>query len=377
MSCDLSWNATSFTEFAHTGSFKVLTFPKVGEIDMRTYTNRSIYIEIWGHWMYGVGDEQARKIFTGMTTGSNVEIVAGKEVINFQIMDYMNVLEGVKFVLSPYYDGMKASKAVRDIVRQTGLSDASIFSGSSNISNANDDPSEYGLPFTNPFEQPQFRFKTGSSLKEAVLKIAELDLKTVFFDTEGNFHYDPIPGGIFNNLDTTPVAEFVSSPNDTDDPTLVAWNMVSFGRGINDVYNVIQVNTVDKATGNPIITGVTYNASIFNPKAEGYLGFRKLLIMQDAAIGSVDAANKYLDTYRNRVTKPPITFKFETFGRSDLKPLAIITLDGQKARIMNISMRSDAATPTWWMSFECEWFDAAQQKSDSPAVTNPGGNPDF
>lgn len=377
LSCDLSWNATSFTEFSYTGNIRALNFPRKGNVDFREYSNRSTYVEISARWQTGVGNNEFSKIFTGMTVGSNVENTVGQEVVSFQLIDYMNAMDGVKFVLSPYYDGMKASRAVRDIVRQSGLSDSKIYSGDSLISNLGDDPTEYGLPFVNPFEQPQFCFKTGSPLKAAILKIAELDLKTIYFDTDGNFHYDPIPGGIFNDGDTTAILDFVSSPKDTDDPTLVVWNMVSFGRGINDVYNVIQVNTVDKISGQPIITGVTYPPSIFNPSAEGYLGFRKHLIIQDPAIGGVDSANKYLDTYRSRVTKPPITFKFETFGRADIKPLAIITLDGQKARVMNISTRGEASSATWWMNVECEWFDAASQKEDSPAITNPGGNPDL
>jgi hypothetical protein len=50
-----------------------------------------------------------------------------------------------------------------------------------------------------------------------------------------------------------------------------------------------------------------------------------------------------------------LTFRFETFGYAGLKPLDIVTLDGQKARIVNISMRFTAPND-FWMNVEAEWF---------------------
>lgn len=357
LSCDLTWSASSFTEFSHTGSLRLLMRPPTQVPIPESYTNRALYLTIDAYWQNGQenGDKQTR-IFTGMTVGSSIEQTAETDIMVLQIEDYMNALEGCKFVLSPYYDGMVAKLAVKDIVRQLGLPSDNIMSGSNQITDA-DDPLDYGLPFNNPFEQPQFRFKMGSSLKSGVLKIAELDLKSVFFDEFGNFHYDSIPGGIFASEDSTPVEDFVTSPKNGD-AMRVVWNTFSSGRHINDVFNVISVGTVDKKTGQPIYIGDAFEDSIFNPGAEGYLGFRKHLIINDPAIGSAPAAGRYLTTYANRVTIPPYTFKFETFGRAGLRPLSIVTIDGAPARIMNISMHADAKENNWWMNLECEWFDS-------------------
>lgn len=373
LSCDMSWNASSYNELNHTGTLKILNRPRVGEgIDYKGITNRAVYFSISAWWDGGLGHDpegDGRKIFEGMSVGATVDTQAEKEVVTLKLEDYMNALHGGKFVLSPYYDGMKAVAAVHDIVRQIGLSEDRILTGDTQINQAPNDPQGFGLPFTG-FDAPQFRFPDGSSYKEAVLKIAQLDGKTCYFDTQGRFHYDPVPGGITGSQNYTTQASFFSSPRQTDTMKHVCWNMTSFTRAINDVYNVIQVSTVDKITGDPIHVGDVNDAALHDPNAEGYLGYRKHLMIREAALGGYGPAASYLATYRDKIFIPPLTVRFEIYGYSGLKPLDVITVDGTPVRIMNISRHISAQENMYWMNIEGEWFFGGAGKWQSPTINN-------
>lgn len=380
MSIDLSWNATSYNEMNQSGTLRVLNRPS-GLMDYRSITNRATYLRIEAWFELGVGYDPARvgksrQIFEGMIVGATVETKAENEIVVFKIEDYMNALQGGKFVLSPYYDGMKSSLAVRDIVQQLGLPDPKILTGDTQIIKANL-ANDFGLPLSNPLEEPKFRFPDGSSYKDGILKIARLDFKTIYFDNLGRFHYDVMPGGIFGDGAVNVVEQFWSSPiegnNWGEDLRRQTWNMISFTRLINDVYNVIQVTGVEKRLLARITGASAYKAGIFNPKAEGYLGYRKHLFIAIPALGSVDAVFRYLDNYRRRVFIPPLTARFEIYGWSGLKPLDIIEVDGQKLRIMNISTRINAAENMYWMNIEGEWFFSAGKGMDPNLLPEGAG----
>lgn len=374
MSLDLTWNSTSYNELNHTGSLKVLNRPSAFGEDFRNYTNRHVYFRISAWWEGGAGHDPGsdnRQVFEGMSVGATVDTAVDKETVTFKLEDYMNALEGGKFILSPFYDGMKASKAVRDIVKQAGVPDGNILIGNTPISSAPNDPDEFGLPFSNPLDEPQFRFKDGSSYKSAVVKIASIDGKTVYFDQKGKFHYDPIPGGIFGDQNTSPVVQFYSTPRTAPAGKYICWNSTSFSRAVNDTYNVLQVKSIDRDTGSLISLADANEPALHDPGAEGYLGYRKHLLIAEPALGSVAAAGKYFHTYRTRIFIPPLTVRFETFGYPGLKPLDCISLDGQKVRVTNISMKFDAEQNQFWMNVEGEWFFAAQSKWGSPNLT-PG-----
>lgn len=374
LSCELTNNSTSYNELSHTGTLKVLNKPrKAGGIDYRGYMNRAVYIRISGWWENGAGHDPGadeRTIFEGMSIGATVDTQRERETVTFKLEDYMNALEGGKFILSPYYDGMSAPLAVRDIAKQLGIAEEKILSGDSQIKGS-DQSKSFVLPFNNPFEEPQFRFKDGSSYKAAVVRIAVLDGKVVYFDNKGNFHYDPIPGGIFGDENTTPKVDFFTSVSAAPSAKQVAWNVSSFSRQINDTYNVLQVSTIDKDTGGIVTIADANEAAIFDPTAEGYLGYRKHLIIKEPSLGSVSAAGRYFQNYRERIFIPPLTVRFETYGYSGLKPLDTITLDGQKMRILNLQLHLDAKENQYWMNIEGEWFFSAG-KWQNPAVAGAG-----
>jgi len=378
MTLELSWNATSYQEFSHTGTLKMLNNKQNG-IDYRQFTNRAMYIRIYAWWEVassGKGPADPANtiapVFEGLCTSSDRNTVAERETVTFKLEDYMNVLHGVKFNLCPFYDGMKAALAVRDIVMQTGLPNDKIYFDDVLISNAAL-KDEFGLPFANPFEEPQCRFKNGTSLKEGILDIAKRDFKTVYFDQFGNFHYDDMPGALYNTRAFTVKANFFTSLLKGGSPRDQVFNSVSLSRLINDVYNSISIQTVSRLTNARLVLGTSYRAGMFDPNAEGYLGYPKRLFLNDAMLGGVDALGRYVDTLRRRVFIAPLTARFETYGRAGIKPLDVITLDGQIMRIMNISMNFDSSQNQWWMNVEGEWQFAAANKDES--ILPPQGNP--
>ena len=210
------------------------------------------------------------------------------------------------------------------------------------------------------------------------MNIAKMDFKCVYFDRFGRFHYDTMPGGLFVNKAFTIKEKFWSSQitaaasGDVITPDKlkkIVWNSVSFSRLINDVYNVIQVSSVTKRLQAKVSVGSAYKAGIFDPNAEGYLGYRKHLMIAEPALGSIDAVGRYIENYRRRVFIPPLTAKFETYGYTGLQPLDIIELDGQKLRILNISSRISATENIYFMNIEGEWFFSAG-KDEDPALVN-------
>ena len=365
LSCDLNWNATSLNELSHNGTLKVRNNPgRVFGGDYTQYANRANYIQISAWWEGGAGfdpGEGNRQVFYGYTTGATIETKVDLQTVTFKIEDFMACLEGCKFVCSPFYDGMKASLAVKDIVRQLGMADSMILAGNTPISTSTTTADEFGLGAAlEPLTEPSFRFKDGSSLKAAIVK-------TVYFDPQGNFHYDPIAGGIIGNQNTTVVANFFSSARKANVGSEIAWSMVSSSRAINDTYNVLQVKTIDKATGSVMTLADAYNPGMSDPGAEGYLGYRKHLMIMDPVIGSAASLQTYFDTYRNIVFLPPLTVKFETYGHSGIKALDIVTLDGQKLRIMNISYKINPPNE-FWMNIEGEWFFSVASDTSTPAT---------
>lgn len=363
MSVDLSHNSTSLNEINHSGTIKVLNRPKGQNstgTDYNGFMDRAIYFKIFAYWDDGVGHDpggEDRQIFEGMSVEATVETVAEREVVVFKVEDYMNALEGGKFVLSPYYDGMSARAAIRDIAKIAGLPDSRILADDTPIpANPPPDPKEYGLPFANPFQDPQFRFKDGSSYKSAMSKIATLDGKTICFDHKGRFHYDTIAGGLAGSANATAKVEFFSSPKDAPEGKNCVWNVRSFSRKVNDTYNVIQVSTVDRDTGAAIHIAEANEAAIHDPGATGYLGYRKHLMIREPALGGFEAAARYFATYREIIFKPPLTARMETYGYSGLRPLDVIKIDGQLMRVLNISSHMSAQENAFWMNIEGEWF---------------------
>ncbi len=379
MDINLTWNAVSYNEIIQSGTINVLN-RKVQDPDnpkqiihYDNYMNRAVYIRIEAWWTNGAGHDPGpgnRQIFEGLTVSAELTKRAENEIVSFKIEDYMNALEGSKFVLSPWYDGMKITLAARDIAISTGLSDNRIYAddqpvyvnGQLNVNLVGDT----SLPIDpDPFRNSRYRFKTGSSFKAALVQFAKFDFKCIYFDTHGRFHFDTVPGGLLFNGPATIVEKFWTSPilaqqggDVLDIPHLkkLAFNSFTYTRKINDVYNVIQLTTVGKSTLDKLTIATAYKAGIFNSNAEGFLGYRKHAIIIDAAYGGMSELITAMNNYASRFFLPPQSYKFEIYGYSGIKPLDKIMLDGNPIRIMNVNIKLNAKENDYKMNIEGEWL---------------------
>jgi len=62
------------------------------------------------------------------------------------------------------------------------------------------------------------------------------------------------------------------------------------------------------------------------------------------------AVHKYSVFFR-----PYVEYKFETYGLP-LRANDIIQINGETARVMNVSHEFDASTNRWWMNVECKRY---------------------
>jgi len=278
----------------------------------------------------------------------------------------------MKFRLSPTYDAMKISLAIADIVKMTGLGENKIYFDDKPMREANVS-NDYVLPFLNPYDEPKFKFPDGTSLKEAILKFAKIDWKAVLFDPYGNFHLSSIPGGPLGDAKYTVTEAFTT--NNIKFPFNMIWNQYRSSRITKDVVNGISIVTVDKQDPSIVYVVQDFNkAGIEDPSSEGYLGFEKLMIIREAAIGSMEAARKQLNTYKDRLYMPPFTNSFEAYGRPTMIPLKIVTVNDQPVRILNINTRINAQENIYWQSMEGEWMFFIG-KGQSPEISpKTGGN---
>jgi len=370
LSLQLSYNANTYNEVTQTGTLKmlnpmVINKPRGGRLcdngvkDYQTFMNRAVYVKIGCHFENGQGLDGTQEndwLFEGMTVGSEIAYEAGRQIIVFKLSDYMNVLEHTKFELCPYYDGMVAKYVVKDIVETTGFPTNRIRTGKLPISSTPNMANDYVLPYVDLRTEPQFKYADGSSYKEGIMKVAKMDFKTVFFDRFGNFHYDQAPD-ILGGGSPAPKVRFFTNPRNAPTHHQIAFNSATLGRAVNDVYNIIRVDSIDRILQIRVTANSRYEAGISNPLAVGYLGFRKMLLVREPALGSVKAVYKYAQSFQRKMHIPPKTIRFECFGRYDLQPMDIVALDNQRVRVMNISHEILAAENKFWMTIDGEWFE--------------------
>jgi len=382
MSIDLSWNSTGPGEVTCSGSMKLLANPRTSDSgpesmpDLMDLTKRISYITIDVERSNSVipdgpksirtnpkGGEADQRIFTGCIVGVDVQEEPGKTILNCKIEDYMWVLQAVKFNLSPWYDGMFYNYAVADMVAQTGLpydrmrmNDTSLIPVS-----GSDGPDMNEMPClacANMFEQPNFRFKDGDSIKDGISKIAKLNWSIFYFDQWGNFRYDDMPWGMCGNKPGTVQMNFFTGDDEKWQPENLVWNSFSKSYDLKNFYNAIQIITVSKVIPSLYIMFQDINRdSIEEPFTKGYIGFPKAMRQKEALFERTDSVMGYFNDLKDVLYLPPRTIRFETYGRVGLRPATVVNVDGEPWRMMNINLKLDASKNEFWASVEGEWFD--------------------
>lgn len=348
---------------------------------------------------------------SGIAINATLEKSVNKLYINFTVKDYSYILNSQLIANSPFFDAVSDAVAVYELCRlahfdddqepkrgidrrplgylQKVITDPNLaqcqsfrYNGEECIYRLYDLPGSYS-----DFANPSVHFQNGENYWSAIQKIAKLAAKVVYFDRWGvlKFENSPAIEAAFNTGETqvfNPKFQFVSTPfpvrsnggpGSTSDDRFIfnpnqhsshqVWEVITYSRSVEDCINQIVLFTASndilledgKRTGGFIIEGYTFFEQIFNPAAEGFLGFRKPFYQSNGLFGGIEGVRIGLQHYA-KMKYPPAQVSFQTYGVPGLKPLDIITLDDNLFYITEIAHELDPTTNKWWMNVSGEWL---------------------
>ena len=100
--------------------------------------------------------------------------------------------------------------------------------------------------------------------------------------------------------------------------------------------------------------------TIENPETSGFIGYQKTFFQAESMFGSkeaqISAMNKYAVMF-----KPIVSVKFETYGLP-MRATDVISIDDEVVRVIKVDHNFDAAKNQWWMTVDCQRFQAIDAK---------------
>ena len=294
-------------------------------------------------------DNKLVKTFTGVVTNFSTNNTPGKEILTLQCEDYMHVLNNFFIVNSPFYDGMVAFYALQELASRPGILQ---------IQNDwdGDSQDDYYLPSGYSFSKPVYHFPSTNKIFDCMIKIVKMYQAFMYFDAEGALHITHLPGGLFSTgSGSSPVFAFYSNPDLSNaDASEVILGERAIDFNYDATVNSISLLTVDRNTRNVIIYGLGGGSTIV---------FNKFALIDEGALGDLDAAKLWVSQLAQRLFFPIIKTRFRTTGsnsaigeNSSLFPLDFISVDGQPFRLMSIKRSYNAETNDFNNSYEAEWL---------------------
>lgn len=353
---------------------------------------------------------------TGIAFGGEFERSVNKMFMNIKIKDYMEVFRKQYMFNSPFFDGVMDTLAVYEIAKLAGFDDdpnppptkldrrplsflSKVMHHPDWVTYAHNGVKSQVRPYRLPagyadLSNPTMRFQNGETYDSCLKKITQLAGKTIYFDQYGVLKYENNPAyeAAFAPPGTSassfvPIYRFVTSPlvnippstsdgggsylndgfvfNPKADAARLVYNVIRYGRAVEDCINTIVLMTASKdifgvedvehAVGGYIVEGHTFMDQIWDPTAEGFLGFRKAFYQSNGVFGGLQELRKTLLHYA-KMKYPPTYVTFETYGIPGLKALDIVTLDNELFYITDISHEINPQENKWWMTIQGEWF---------------------
>lgn len=335
---DVSRFVISVSESASTSDYfsvkrnaTVVLYNKGGEFDGLKNKQAGVQIS-WG-W-----NSPERQTFTGVVISAKTSEVPGKETIELSCEDYMYILRKTPIVNSPFYDGMIAYYAIKDLAERAG-----ILSFRKNWFENGD----YYLPAGYAFSKPAVRFPGKQSIFECMMYMVKRFEAFIFFDGYGALNVSKLPGGLFSESDGSSVAaDFFKDPA-AGRNTIVGEKGSEYN--FDSTVNVISVLTVDRDTRNTIVFNKT--------NSDGTIPFRKVAFIDQPAYGELGVAKDHVEELSKRVFKPIRKISFKTPGQISVADVFdFITVDGEKFRLTGCSRSYDAATNDFLSEFNAEWL---------------------
>jgi hypothetical protein len=213
---------------------------------------------------------------------------------------------------------MIAVYAIKDLAKKAGINQFSIDWNSSD---------DYFLPSGYTFTAPAVKFEANRTILDCIVELAQRFTAYVYFDENGQFHINYLPGGMLSNVVPSSVAaSFVTDPSSTG---IIVLGSKTIDVTLDDTLNHMTATTVDRNNLNIIVEGK--NAT------RDYLLFDKGAFMDQAAFGGQVELKTYMNDLAARVFKPIRKTSFKTVGDGTIiHPLDFITLDGVLFRLISV-----------------------------------------
>lgn len=375
---------------------------------------------------------------TGLSHGGSINVKNNIIEFSFKIHDYKKILNDQYLFNSPFFDANSDVSAVHTLAQLAGFkTDTNQVS-----SGINRFPLSYLTKIIKEEErngginkyifhngektrftsfalpgsyadvvQPAMKFENGKTIIQAIQEIAELSAKTFYFDRWGVIRFEYIPSVLAAFLGKDdyidPVMRFTTSPFSRRaaggqgseasslfifDPKQHAahqvFNAATYSRSVEDCITHISIfsagtDLIRDAEGRPlggfISEGYTFYDQLYNPNAEGFIGYRKPGVNMNGLYGGIQEVRQALKTYA-KMKYPPVEMSFECYGVPGLKALDIVTLDNNLLWIKSIKHEITPSENKWWMTIEGEWYKPFKgdidflQRSDDPIYPSTKGN---
>lgn len=339
------------------------------------------------------------KMFTGLCQGGSISYEYGKTMMTCKLEDYNVVLKNMLFFNSPWFDAMKDSVAIGEILKMAGFRDQgkydpgsllrglsySAISGSDQLFFSHFDGrvfknKNFGLPSGyNRMQQPAYKFNDGDPFIDAISKISKVAGKLFYFDEYGIAHYedyqDIVEKDFEGKVDMVPLYSFTINPEIT--PGILVFNKVERAFEVEGVYNHLKMLTNTPDMHLLIRDNIKWE-SLENPEIAGFLGFKKTFYQVESMFGSEEAQRNAINKYAVAF-KPLVTVRFETYG-IPLRATDIVSLGGEVIRVTSVDHQFDASKNLWWMTVACQRYQAVDPadlvKPPPATATTPEPEPE-
>lgn len=326
-------------DYFHVKKNASLTFYNENNIVGDIVITNQTAIDISWNWTAAGG--LPLKTFTGIVVSMSKSEIAGKETITLNCEDYIYALNKIPIINSPFYDGMVASFAIKDLAERGGIL--------SFLKDWEPSEEEYFLPSGYSFSQPKMRFSSTQSLMDCILEIVKRFEAYIYFDGDGVCHINKLEGGLLSAPPAGgPTASFTS-----DMIIGGAFNTILEERNVeisfDSTVNYISVLTLDRDTRNAIIYGL--------PSPDDKLIFLKPTLINQPAYGEIEVTRAYAEDLGKRLFYPILKTRFKTTGASTIvMPLDFIKVDTDMFRTMSVKRSFNADSNDMNCSYECEWL---------------------
>ena len=335
----ISVNETSAApDYVHSEtSATVVLYNKAGKYDYLKSQQSGITIK-WG-W------NDTAKTFTGLTVSATTNETKGKETIEVQCKDYMEILRGVPILNSPYYDGMISYYAILDLAKRAGIS---VFVDDW------DEKDVFFVPSSYAFSEPKARFESQQTIFDCIKWFAQKDQSMFYFDEEGVMHVEKLPGGLFSSGGPI-VAKFEKNPDTSENLILNDKKLTST---LESTVNWLSVYTLDRDTRNAITVSIVPDTV----GLEDRLLYKRAAFYDQPALGDYGTAVLWVIQAAQRMFYPIQQTSIVTVGVEGaiVRPLNFVTVDGDEFRCTSVSRKFNADNNDYTSGYECEWLGGEQ-----------------